>query len=56
MSSDSGNEEETDRAGNQQNRWPSIISSLLNSSRPQNDKSEEDEEATAGKIDEELSW
>ncbi|KAK4515267.1 uncharacterized protein ATC70_002877 [Mucor velutinosus] len=55
MSSDSGNEEETDRAGNQQNRWPSIISSLLNSSRPQNDKSEEDEEATAGKIDEELS-
>jgi len=50
MSSES-NEEEANRIDNQQNRWPSIISSLLNSSRPQNDKLEE-----AGKLDDELSW
>ncbi|EPB83055.1 hypothetical protein HMPREF1544_10192 [Mucor circinelloides 1006PhL] len=49
MSSES-NEEEANRIDNQQNRWPSIISSLLNSSRPQNDKLEE-----AGKLDDELS-
>ncbi|KAF1802197.1 WD40-repeat-containing domain protein [Mucor lusitanicus] len=53
MSSD-GNEEENDRVDNQHNRWPSLISSLLNSSsRSQNDKPA-DEATAADKIDEEL--
>ncbi|GAN02523.1 conserved hypothetical protein [Mucor ambiguus] len=50
--SSNGNEDETDRVDTQQNRWPSILSSLLNNSRPQNDRPEE---TAAGKIDEELS-
>lgn len=55
MSSD-GNEEENDRVDNQHNRWPSLISSLLNSSsRSQNDKPA-DEATAANKIDEELLW
>ena len=61
MSSDISNEEETDRVDHQSNRWPSILSSLLNSSRPQNDKSaaavaEEAVAAEEEKMDDELAW
>ncbi|KAL9560220.1 hypothetical protein MBANPS3_000072 [Mucor bainieri] len=51
--SSNGNEDDNDRSENQQNRWPSIISSLLSSSRPQNDRL--DEATAADRIDEELS-